>query len=165
MKRIVLLMVMFAIPFSMSAQSDTNGAELPAPLPAPLPLQTEQAAVPESANSNTESSDPEYTIGVLQDKLDGFTRMNVAGGTMLTAGGIVTPLAIIGLVSGISMLIDENESGVVPYLLGGIGIAFGPPMIAAGAVLRNIGSKKQMEYERRLQLQLSMNGVRLSYLF
>lgn len=158
-------MVMFAIPFSMSAQSDTNGAELPAPLPAPLPLQTEQAAVPESANSNTESSDPEYTIGVLQDKLDGFTRMNVAGGTMLTAGGIVTPLAIIGLVSGISMLIDENESGVVPYLLGGIGIAFGPPMIAAGAVLRNIGSKKQMEYERRLQLQLSMNGVRLSYLF
>jgi hypothetical protein len=118
-----------------------------------------------TTNEISQYRDPEYSTEQLQKKLFGYTRMHKAGRTLLGTGILSTSLGLASTVAGISLLVNNEPAGFIPYYIGAIGIAFGPEMIIAGAVLRKIGSKKQTEYENRLHVHIGINSIFLSYDF
>jgi hypothetical protein len=112
-----------------------------------------------SGIDSARSGDPEYTTAQLQQKLAGYTRMHNTGKSLLGAGIASTSLGIVSLVGGLSMLVNNDPSGLVLYYIGAIGVGFGPEMLIAGAVLNKIGSTKQREYEKRLHVQIGLNSI------
>ena len=154
--------LLFLFPIAIGAQSENGAAGNSTDLPAPLERPT---ATPVKEYRIEIEVDEEYTPAELQHKLEGYTRMKNAGRSLLTAGAIVTPVGIISLITGIGLLVNEEPAGAALYFIGGIGVSFGPPMLAAGGVLSKIGRKKQQEYERRLKLQVGCNSVQLHYCF
>ena len=108
----------------------------------------------------------EYTPRQLRSKVAGYGRMKRAGTALLIGGIALDCFGTITLISGINGMVndindsyesdtyyeDDTPPGWLWQLyMGEIGLTFGIPMTAAGAVLTAIGSKKVNEYEHRLK--------------
>ncbi|HUI93222.1 MAG TPA: hypothetical protein VLX68_13325 [Chitinivibrionales bacterium] len=156
-----MLLLMLSLAFAAFPQQDTimektDTTEAKVVVPGP--------AAPAVVTSNA-SRDQEYSREELQTKLAGYARMHNAGRALLGVGIPLTCAGIVGLAGGIAMLSNGQPSSVALLIVGEVGIGFGPEMLIAGAVLNNIGGKKQREYEQRLQVGLGINGISLTYLF
>lgn len=90
--------------------------------------------------------------------------MHRAGQTLLGVGIPLTGLGIVSYIGGLAAIVDGNAGGAGFVMFGLVGIAFGPELIVAGAVLNGIGGKKQKEYEDRLNLKVGLNSIRLEWL-
>jgi hypothetical protein len=111
------------------------------------------------------SRDAEYTTQQLQTKLAGYTRMHNAGHTLLATGIPLTCMGVLGLFAGFAILTNNEPSGLVPIYIGELGIAFGPELLVAGAVLNTVGGNKQREYEGRLHVGVGINSILFTFLF
>jgi hypothetical protein len=149
-----MFLCLLSLSFAAFPQKDTTAI-----------IEKSDGAPAEIVVPSTNSRDPEYSTQELQTKLAGYTRMHEAGRSLLMAGIPLTCVGILGLVSGLAIVANNQPSGIILVVIGEIGIGFGPELWVAGAVLNTIGGNKQKEYEKRLHVSVGINGISFTYLF
>jgi hypothetical protein len=110
-------------------------------------------------------ADEEYTTEQIKEKITTYTKMETAGKTLKGVGwGLIgVGIACVPIGVGVAVNADDASGEMAGVMVGGIGgglgIGFGMVGTIAGGVLKGIGRDKKMEYESRLSLRITGNGV------